>query len=108
MAVVPPYLWERPNGPVALAHWLLAAETGSHPDAHLPCRPISGCARCIEKGEEYIERWRESPAERQAHSEATQEARDLIDFWYLLGSSRVDLRFPLPMFDPAAVPGARS
>jgi hypothetical protein len=108
MAIVPPYLLERPSEPVLLAHWLLAAETGTHPDAHLPCRPVSGCERCIEKGDEFVERWRESAVEHQAHPDATQEARDLIDLWYLLGSSRIDVGFPLPMFDPAVVPRAQS
>jgi hypothetical protein len=84
----------------------LASQTGSHPDAHLPCPEISGCQRCAEVGDWFAERWQEAPVEEQAHPEATREARALVDLWYLLGSSRVDVRFPgLPSFDERLLPG---
>jgi hypothetical protein len=107
--LLPAYLQERPSEPVALAHWLLASQTGPHPDAHLPCPEISGCQRYAEVGAWFAERWQAEPVTDQEHPEVTREARALVDLFYLMGSSRIDVRFlGMPMFDARLLPGGRA
>jgi hypothetical protein len=87
-ALLPPHLrGERPTQPEALAYHLLAAETGDHPDAHLPCRAGGpGCERCWDKGEELRASWAGLDYSQMTHPHAEREARSLILYWYSVAS----------------------
>jgi hypothetical protein len=107
-AVLPPYLRERPTDPVALAHYLLWAEAGDHPDSHLPCRPGQprGCDACWEKSEAFREEAARLPYEQMVHPNEEREARNLISYWYALGALTgvPVIVHGLPMFDSTRVP----
>lgn len=106
--LIPSYLRNRPTEVVPLAYYLLSAETGDHPDAHLPDPSGSNCTRCYEKAEDLREMWAGLDYSQMANPTAESEARQLILFWFqsaaMRGSAIVFHSPRIPDFDPNLVP----
>jgi hypothetical protein len=87
-----------PNIALDRAYWYLAGQR-----QHLPCPPRSGCGLCWDTFVLMEVIWEELWP--WAHADQIErEAREIVEFFYGLGSLNLAVHVPGPTFDASLVP----